>query len=313
MRIVVAWVGAVVVLAGAIIGGVAILNATVFSASAFVSDYLSALSAGRVDEVRALPGVDAGRLDDRTLDARALEPFRFSITNAVEREGVAQVTVAFSSGDRRGEATLSIERVGSRFGIFPRWGFARSPITPLTVTTTGDSRFRMGTLPLDVGPGGSSTFAVFTPGVYRLDQDSPLLAARATRVIASGPATEVTLAIRPTARFERDAQTALDAVLGACASQAVLFPRGCPFGLAVTDRVISPPHWTIATDPLPAIVPSDELGVWALTSTGGVAHLEVQLQSLFDGAVRTLDEDVPFDASYLIAFDGDELALVPAS
>jgi hypothetical protein len=44
--------------------------------------------------------------------------------------------------------------------------------------------------------------------------------------------------------------------------------------------------------------------------TSAAAHLVVEVRSLFDGTVSTFDEDVPFTASYLVAFlPGKELLI----
>src|SRR5690606_42009039 len=124
VRIVIGWVGAMVVLAGSIVAGVAIANATEFSASAFARDYLTSLADGRVDEVLALPGVDAEGLDQRMLDPLALDTFSWELVGDTEADGVHRVTVAFTSGSTSGRATLHIERVGTRLALFPEWGFA---------------------------------------------------------------------------------------------------------------------------------------------------------------------------------------------
>ena len=311
MRVVVAWVGAVVFLAGSVLAGVAIANATVFSASGFVRDYLGALAAGRVDEVLALPGIDAEGLDGRMLDPRAVQGFDWTVGADEERGGVHRVTVEFHASGTSGRAVLEVERVGTRFGLFPAWGFATSPVTPLTVTTSGDARFTAGGLPVELDGGRPTTFAVLTPGVYRLSHDSAFLSAEPVTVAATGRPASATLAIEPDAAFRDAAQRALDTALQACATQQVLFPTGCPFGYAIDNRVASVPRWTIARLPDAVLEPADHLGLWQVRAAPGLAHLSVEVQSLFDGSVSTLEKDVPFEADYLVGFDGDAVAVVP--
>lgn len=305
-----AWAGAVAAVGLAIVGGVAIANATVFSASAFARDYLDALRTDRVGDVLALPGVDAGGLDDRLLDPLATEPFDYDLGSDVDVDGVHSIRVAFSSADGRGLATLQIERVGTRFGLFPEWGFAVSPITPLTVALTGDTRFTVGDLPVEATD-GVATFAALTPGVYRLVHESTFLTADPVVVPATGAAADAALDIRPSDAFTEQVQAAVEADLTACAAQPVLFPTPCPFGLAIENRVVSDPTWTITEMPTATIVPSDRIGIWAVSPAAGVAHLRVQVQSLFDGRVSPFEKDVPFQAGYLIAFDGDRVVLAP--
>ena len=312
VRIVLGWVGAVVVLAGSIIAGVAIAGATAFSASAFARDYLTTLADGRVNEVLELPGVDAEGLDRRLLDPLAVGTFSWEIVGDVESAGVHRVTIAVTAAGAEGRATLHLERIGTRFGLFPEWGFARSPLTELRVTTTGDERLTVGQLPLEVTDGGPATFAALTPGVYRFAHHSAFLTADEVTVTALGGEASVDLDIVPSAAFVDAAQEALDAALTACADQHVLFPTGCPFGYAIENRVASEPEWTIAQVPSARLLPHEHVGSWAVTGADGVAHLRVEVQSLFDGSVSTLERDVPFSAAYRVGFDGSTLVLAPA-
>lgn len=312
VRIVIGWVGAVVVLAGSIIAGVAIANATVFSASAFARDYLTSLADGRVGEVLALPGVDAEGLDQRMLDPLAVDAFSWELVGDTEADGVHRVTVAFTSGTTTARATLHIERVGTRLALFPEWGFARSPITALSVTTTGDERLTVGRLPLVIADGAPAVFATLTPGVYRFSHDSEFLTADEVTVAAVGGDTSVEIDIVPSAAFLDAAQEALADALAACADQHVLFPTGCPFGYAIENRVASEPEWTISQLPRVRLAPHEHVGSWALIGADGVAHLRVDVQSLFDGSVSTLERDVPFSAAYRVGFDGSAVVLAPA-
>ncbi|MFT4030777.1 MAG: hypothetical protein QM675_12970 [Protaetiibacter sp.] len=312
MRVVWGWVGAAAVLAGAIAGGVAAANATAFSASGFVRDYLAALSAGRIDEVLALPGVDAEGLDERMLDPLAITSFDWSIEDDTERAGVHRVRVRVTAGDETASAVLEIERIGTRFWLFPDWGFATSPVTALTVTTTGDARFTVGSLPLELTADAPTTFAALGPAVYTLSHRSEYLTADPVAVAATGGVASVRLDIVPDDAFLAAVQDAVESDLLACATQTVLFPTGCPFGFAIENRVVSEPGWTIIEMPRATITPSDGLGLWAVPPADGVAHLSVEVQSLFDGSISTLEQDVPFSASYRIAFDGSTVVLAPA-
>jgi len=91
----------------------------------------------------------------------------------------------------------------------------------------------------------------------------------------------------------------------------VLFPTGCPFGYAITNRVASPPEWTVSTMPEVRLAPDADTGTWFAIGDAGVAHLHAEVQSLFDGSISSVDEDVPFSASYRVGFDGDTLVLAP--
>lgn len=310
MRVVLGWVGAAVILAGVIVGGVLVANATVFSASGFVRDYLGALARGHVDEVLALPGVDSRGLDEGLLDARAYAPAASAeVVGETVRGDVHEVRVAVRGGGVRGEAVLEVERIGTRFLLFPEWGFASSPVTAIAVTTTGDARFTAGDVPLAAPDGGPVVYAALTPAVYVLGHESQFLEAEPVTVLATGADAAVTLDIRPNSVFEAIVRDQVDADLAACTAQGVLFPAGCPFGHAIENRVVSEPLWTIAEPPTVTLVPSDVFGVWEVRGTDAVARLEVDVQSLFDGTVAPLTQDVPFAVAYAVAFDGTTVVL----
>jgi len=319
MRIVLGWVGAAVLLAAIVAAGVATANATVYSASAFVRDYLGALAAGRVDEVLALPGVDADGLDERMLEPAALGAFTWRITDDVERNGVHRIGVEFTaagtggqaSGRADGRATLEVRRIGTRALLFPDWGFAASPVTTLSVGADGDGRFTVGELPLELSGDGPTAFAALTPGVYVLAHHSEYLVADDTVVLATGAMRSVDVHVRPNEAFLASAATALDDYLAGCTAQHVLFPTGCPFGHAIENRVASEPRWSIVEVPDVVPVAADERGLWELHGAEGTAHLSVEVQSLFDGSISELEKDVPFSVNAHLGFTGGTLTLVP--
>jgi hypothetical protein len=91
----------------------------------------------------------------------------------------------------------------------------------------------------------------------------------------------------------------------------VLFPTGCPLGRAIPNRVVSTPAWSIVEYPELTVEPGVEFGTWLVSSrTDGVANLTVDVQQLFDGSVATLDDDVPFDATYLVTIGADDATLL---
>lgn len=299
-------------LAGALIAGVAVANATVFSASGFARDYLTTLADGRVDEVLALPGVATHGLDERMLDPLALQPFRWQVTGESTEGDEQHVAVSFAGADTEAHATLYVERIGTRFGLFPEWGFSRSPITALSVTASGDTRFTVGALPLEVADADPVRFAALTPGFYSFTHESPYLTSEEVVVAATGGAASVDVHVTPNAAFIAAAQQALAAKLGECTAQAVLFPTGCPFGFAITNRVASDPQWSIDPLPEPELVTGKEIGSWAFREVTGVAVLRVEVQSLFDGSVSSLEQEVPFSTAYRVGFDGVVLVLASA-
>ena len=61
------------------------------------------------------------------------------------------------------------------------------------------------------------------------------------------------------------------------------------------NRLASLPKWSIATQPQVSVVPDG--GQWKIPPTDAVAHVEVEIQSLFDGSVEPVAEDVEFQVN----------------
>ena len=87
-------------------------------------------------------------------------------------------------------------------------------------------------------------------------------------------------------------QQRVDEFLTGCATQEVLQPTGCPFGFIVEDRIASTPTWSISRAASVEVVPDG--ANWRIPAADAVAHIEVDIRSLFDGSVRHVSEDVPF-------------------
>ncbi len=212
-----------------------------------------------------------------------------------------------------GLSTFAVERDGATLGIFPRWRFAVSPVATLRLTVEHDDRFRVAGVPARTGGAAAEPVdsALLVPGVYRVDHRSHYLRADPLDVVADRPGSThaAALDVQPGVTFTIAANAEVKAFLDACATQEVLFPTGCPFGHPIANRVASPPEWSIAEYPRLELEPGDAFGTWRTPETPFTAHLRVDVQSLFDGSVSTLDEDVPASAAYRVAILPDDRTL----
>lgn len=316
-RVVVAWLVVFALLVGA--GGVAVLvlNATAFGAAGFVRVYLEAVARGDAAGALGMPGVTAGvgvrgdLLTDETLGG--LTGLR-EISVARADDGTEVVTFAWTAGATESTSTFTVERVGSRFALFPEWAFAVSPVATLRLTVENDERFTVNGVAAVSGVAAEPVdYAVLTPGVYRIDHTSTYLQARAIDTVVDTPAAVVdtTLEVLPADAFRDEITTDVREHLAECATQEVLFPTGCPLGRAIPNRVVSAPEWTIVEYPELTVEPGIEFGTWLVSSRlDGVANLRVDVQQLFDGSVSTLDDDIPFDATYLVVIGADDTTLL---
>lgn len=319
-RAVVAWVVLFAIVIGAGAGAVLVLNATAFGAAGFVRVYLEAIARGDAEGALGMPGVSAGPelRDDFLVDAALAGVTGLREVSVVAgREGTEVVTFAWSVGDDESLSSFTVERTGSRLGLFAEWSFAEPPIAALELTVENDQRFDLNGVAASSGVAAAEpvAYAVLVPGVYRADHTSTYLRARTVDAVADTPGSpiEATLQVLPTDDFRDRLTVEVHEHLTECATQEVLFPTACPFGRPVANRVASTPGWSIVEYPELSLEPGVTFGTWLVPPADGIAHLTVDVQSLFDGSISTLDEDVHFDASYVVTIGADDttLSVVP--
>jgi hypothetical protein len=313
--VLVAWVVAFAILLGA--GGVAVLvlNATAFGAAGFVRVYLDAVARGDAAGALGMPGVtvDSGLRDDLLIDdaLAGLTEVR-EVSTVRGDDGTEVVTFVWIAGDVESTSSFTVERIGSRLALFPEWAFVVSPVSTLRLTVENDARFDVNGVDVQSGAGAEPLdYAVLTPGVYRVDHSSTYLRARAIDAVAQAPGAvvEATLEVLATAAFREQIDLEVHEHLDECATQEVLFPTGCPLGRAIANRVASTPDWSIVEYPELTIEPGVEFGTWLVSGIDGVANLTVDVQQLFDGTIATLDDDIPFTATYLVTIGADDTTL----
>lgn len=315
-RAVVVWLVVFAVALGVGAGAVVVLNATVFGAAGFVRVYLEAVARGDAEGALGMPGVtaDPGLRADFLIDD-ALTGVTDLREVSVDRggDGTEVVTFTWTAGDTASTSSFTVERIGSRLGLFPEWAFAVSPIATLHLTVEHDERFDVNGVAASSGVAADEPvgYAVLVPGVCRVDHTSTYLQARAVDAIADRPASVVaaTLDVQPANALLEQITTEVHDHLAECATQEVLFPTACPLGRTIPNRVVSTPEWSIAEYPELTIEPGVEFGTWLVPAADAISHLTVDVQSLFDGSVSTLDENVPFTVGYIVTIAADDTTL----
>lgn len=303
----ISWAVAFGVLLAAFGVTVAVLNSTLYSASGFIASYLDALERHDTGTALALPGVlgaEGAAADLLVPDALDAPVGERAFREEAASDGVHTVTVEYGlAGDER-ESVFRVQRTGAIFGLFSTWAFESSPLASVAVTVLHDDRFRVNGIELvtPASEDASAHYLVFTPGLYTFDHQSPYLAADPVPVVVSEPGsvTAVQVNVQANEAFVGEVRAQIVEYLDGCATQQVLLPTGCPFGRTVENRVHSTPEWSISQYPSIEIVPSPTLGTWLVPTASATAHLGVEVQSLFDGTISTIDEDVPFSVSYTV-------------
>lgn len=292
------------------------LNRDVYGAGAFVGTYLRALEGKDAAGALRIPGVTLSEAEleeaglpegsSTALLRNAALPDLTDLTLVEEADagaGISAVTWSYESNGAFGESTFLVERSGTRFPLIPTWSFAESPIAVVNLAVEHSTVFSANGFDLDTRSltgETASTFdnivnlQVFTPGAYVFESDSDFVASEKESVLVDEAALvhEAVVEATPTEWFVSVTQEAVNAQLDACAEQKVLQPTGCPFGLVVDDRISGDPLWSF--DDYPEITVEAGAESWVIPAVQGDAHLEVDVQSLFDGSITPYDADVPF-------------------
>lgn len=323
-----------VLLIAALGAGAAALYREFYSASAFVERYVGMLADGQAANALALPGVsvDSAELEsagmpstasDALLRQVALAPLSdIKVVSERVDDGVTHVTVAYKAGSYPGTTTFAVEPNGM-VGVAPTWRFAKSPLAVVDLTVLGSMTFDVNGFQIDkrqvspdgvdADPAAAVPLLVFSPGVYSVTVDSLLASTEGVAVLSDSPLTTVPVSLQalPTEQFVSVVTERVEGFLHECATQEVLQPTACPFGFPVQDRIVSPPTWSIISQPAISIVPDG--AAWRIPAADAVAHIEVEIRSLFDGSVRQVSEDVPFIVTGKIAVLPDGTASIMVS
>jgi len=311
------WAGLAILLVGAFLAALGALNQTIYGASSFVERYLGAIADDDIAAAASTPGV---ALDEAELAALGLPAnvstamFRSNvvedgpedvriISDVTAEDGTHAVTASYRLDVAIVETTFQVRPIEPLYGVLSRWEFAVSPIAVIDVTAAHNPLFTVGSLTLDTRAtktGDELTaftqvtpYLAIAPAVYEFGYTSTLVeAVPADAPVQPSARVAVTVDAQPTATFVERVQVKVDEYLQGCTSQPVLQPAGCPFGVEIDDRVLDDPTWSIVTSPVVTLTAGET--AFEMPPTEGVAHVSVEVQSLFDGDISQLEEDRPF-------------------
>jgi hypothetical protein len=296
------------------------LNLTVYSASGFVNSYLVSLARHDVDAALATPGVARSS----TISTALLTPAALGdltgihlVSDTDNGGGTHTVVFGYSFGATTGKTAFTVQRAGSRLGVFSAWRFVESPLSVVEVTPLHDDAFAANGVHLVAahGQNAPTDYLVLVPAYVQLDHRSTYLVAEKTKVLVNKPASTVAarIDIQANPSFVKQVQKELNTSLASCVTQRVLLPTGCPMGKQISDRIQDAPQWAMVSYPRVTIVPGTNTDTWVVPTTTGRAHLTVRVKSIFDGSLSTFDEDVPFTVGYTVTFQPGGSLLITAN
>ncbi|MFY9713917.1 MAG: hypothetical protein WAK00_10625 [Microbacterium sp.] len=320
-----------VMLVAAVGAGGVTLYQQFYGPSAFVARYLDLLSSGRAADALHVPGValDRETLTMAGIDATASEALLrqsalapltdVEIDSEKTVDGATSVSVSYRAGKHEGSTTFAVEQDGW-VGVTPNWRFSTSPLAAIELTVRGADQFVVNGFEVDrrqvsavgteAAPLDPLPLLVFTPGLYSVTVDTAISTSAGVSVLADAPlaTTPVDLQTEPTEEFVAVVQKRVEEFLVECTAQEVLQPTACPFGMEVANRIASAPKWSITTQPVVTVAPDG--AQWMIPAADAVAHIDVDVKSLFDGSVSPISEDVPFQVNGTIVILPDGSASI---
>lgn len=323
-----------VLLIGALGAGAVVVYRELYSPAAFVSRYLDLLGDRRAADALLVPGVavSSAELEAAGLPTSATEALLRStaltsltdveLISSEEKDGVTEVTMSYSAGPYDGQSTFEVEQAGW-IGIVPSWRFVTSPLAVIDLTVAGSSQFSVNGFEVDkrqVASEGANVeqlapvpMLVFSPGLYSIEVDTALSTSPGVAVLSDTPEANIPVNVQtePTDEFIGVVQDRVEEFLTGCASQEVLQPTGCPFGYFVRNRITDVPHWTITEQPEVSVVADG--ANWAIPRIDAMAQITVPIQSLYDGTIEDVTEDVPFAITGAITILPDGTASIQVS
>lgn len=295
------------------------LHRSFWSASAFVERYVQLLADGRAADALAIDGVgvDSEELQDADLPVYAHEALLRSaaLSDAITEVravgeqvngDITQVTVSYRIGGDLGETTFDVRQTGWS-GLVPSWQFASSPLTVMNVSVQGSWRFSVNGFEVDkrqvsadgvdADPEAAIPMLAFVPMAYEIAVDTAATVAPPMRVDATAPLTlvEADVASVPSEEFAKVVTEEAEAWLAeGCGERHVLQPDDCPYGYRLENRLApgTQPTWSITEFPEIELEPHGAW--WSIKRADGVAHIEMEVQSIVDGSISQVSEDILF-------------------
>ncbi|WP_105567236.1 hypothetical protein [Microbacterium halophytorum] len=307
-------------LVAAIGAGLASLYRQFWGPTAFAERYVQLLTDGRAADALMTDGVgiNADVLEQADLPAFAHDALLRSaalaegptdvrsVSEEPAGDGAVAVTLAYRLDDAEHETTFLVERTGWH-GLVPTWRFAESPLAVLNVDVHGSWRFQangfevdkrqVSAAGLEAEPGDAIAMLAFAPMSYDVAVDTATTVADPVTVAVTEPlsANAAEIAAGPSEEFQQVIEDEAASWLSQeCGSRNVLLPEDCPYGYSI-DNLIAPgtePEWSITSYPEIELVPDGAW--WRIEPAEGVAHIELDEQSYFDGSISHVSEDVPF-------------------
>lgn len=319
IRVLAAWLAALMVLAVAAVITITLVNQKVFSPEQQVGQYFSLLQEGEGEQAMGLLDPETPQGNSVLLDGEALqasvEPIQdFQVEDAREvTDGAVEVATNYTVDGQKHQTMFHLKRSGRDWLFFDRWHFAATDMPQLSVSadTTNQVRVNGEDAPLTKG---TAKLPVFLPAVVDASYREKYFQGAKRRVVVDSPSAAGTdgleLTTKPTKELVQEIDDQLHEYLDDCAAQQVLKPAGCPLSYNTESRVAGDSiHWKITDYPEVKVGPYD--GGWVLRSLKVGTSLNLVEQNLMTGAKsgNTVRHDFGFTAKLEVS--GDSVTVTP--
>lgn len=318
MKPLVVWLLGLMLVVAGFFATVAALNGRLYSPEHQVGLYLEALRDGDGGKALGLLNASVPEGSDPTLldgDAlrRASAPLEdVEIGEAQEADDErVEVPVTYALDGAEHTTSFPLTRTGTEWAFFNVWQF--EPTVLPTVEVSALNSVEAAVNGVDVGlPDGRATLASFYPAAVTAQYEGKYISAPEQHATVTEPGTSpppLALAGEATAELTRTVDEQLHAFLDDCAEQTVFQPTNCPFNYLTDERLAGGITWSIEEYPSVSITPDDD--GWVLAPLRGSAHLDTELRDFFSGAIRHVEESVPFEFDADLTVTGDAVTVTP--
>ncbi|WP_157412870.1 hypothetical protein [Aeromicrobium sp. Root236] len=308
-------VGVLVALGIVAVIGISVANKMYFGPEKQAEAYFDALSSGNADDALDLVRLDYSSDERVLLTDDVLEASDTTISKAsfgdVETHGdTATVTARYTIDGAQQSQELTLEKTGSRFGVFDEWKIIDPGLGTVSVTAPGASSLDVNGLSVDVeGLDDGVTLPAF-PAEYQIapDSGSSLLSYGAKTVTIGKDEESLEFEAEPNNQFMAQVAQQAKTFLDACIKRHEAEPEGCPNRTYWSD--LKDVSWKLTEEPT-YTVESDYEGGWTFsTQTPGSATVTATEPGLFDGdADSKYTDKVDISISGTVQVSGDAVTI----
>lgn len=295
--------------------GISVANKVFYGPEKQAEAYFDALSDGDAGEALDLvrldyPSEERALLTDDVLEASETNLSDVSFGDVEVSGEAATVTARFTIDGADQSQELTLEKTGSRFGVFDEWKIIDPGLGMVHVTAPGASSLEVNGESVRInGLEDGVTLPVF-PGKYEITPSggTSLLSYGSETITVGTDEESLDFEVEPTDELVSEVALQAKAFLDSCIKRDEAEPDGCPNRTYWSD--LEDVSWKLTKAPTYTIE-SDYDGGWTFsTSSSGTAAVTATEPAIFDGDSPTkYTDEVQIDLSGSVRITGDSVTI----